>query len=214
MHHYSWPPEADWIRWAGVAIAVMGALIATPDATLMPARHWIARASNQIRERLAPYLPFLRRTIRDEPRQAADAAAGTERMSVSRRIEWNTKADNKDKIELLHQQVKLLGQELADVRREIAQVEAAQRSSLERAEARQQDAHQQLAGRLEARERRAARVDAHGIWPIGAGIFLTGIPDELAAVAVIGWLFILGGIAVTVWAGRTVMTDQAIRSCP
>ena len=211
MHHSSWPPEADWIRWAGVAIAVTGALIATPDGT-RAAWHGITRAGNRIRDLLARYLPFLCRTTRAELKQDADAGASAERMSVSRRIEWNARARDKDKIEFLHQQVELLWQELTAVRHEIPRVEAALRSDLERAEVRQQGAYQQLAGHLEARERRAARVDAHGIWPIGAGIVLTGIPGELAAVAVLGWLSIAGGIAVTVWAGRAVMTDQAIRA--
>ncbi len=209
MHHGSWPPEADWIRWAGVVIAVTGALIATPDGTRV-AWHWITRAGNWTRDRLARYLPFLHRMSHGELKSAADAGASAEPMSVSRRIEWNTRARDKDKIELLHQQVELLGQQLTDVRQEIRGVEAALRSALERAEVRQQDAYQQLTGRIEARERRAARVDAHGIWPIGAGIFLTGLPDELAAVAVLGWLSIAAGIALTFWAVHAVMTGRAI----
>jgi hypothetical protein len=208
VHHGSWPPEAEWIRWAGVVIAVMGALIATPDGT-RAAWHGIIRAGNRIRGRLARCFPFLRRTVHAELKQAADAGARAKRMSVSRRIEWNVQAGDKDKIEFLHQQVKLLWQELANARQEIPRVEAALRSDLEQAEARQQDAHQQLTGRLEAGERRAARVDAHGIWPIGAGIVLTGIPDELAAVDVLGLLSIAAAVAVTLWAGRAVMTDQA-----
>jgi hypothetical protein len=210
VHHGSWPPEADWIRWAGVATAVTGALIATPDGTLA-AWHGMTRAGNRIRDRLARYLPFLRRTTHTEPKQAADAGVSAERMCVSRRIEWNARAGDKGKIELLHQQVDLLGQELTDVRQEIQRVEASLRSALERTEVRLQDAHQQVAGRLEARERREARVDAHGIWPIGAGIVLTGLPDELAAVAVLGWLSIAAGFALAFWAARAVMTDQAIR---
>jgi cation transport ATPase len=133
-------------------------------------------------------------------------------MSVSQRSEWNVRAGDDDKIEFLHQQVELLWQQLTDVRQEITGVEAALRSALERAEVRQQDAYQQMTGRLEARERRAARVDAHCIWPIAVGIVLTGLPGELAAVAVLGWLSIAASIAVTFWAGRAVMTDQAIRA--
>jgi hypothetical protein len=203
VHHGSWPPEADWIRWTGVAIAVLGALIATPDGT-RTAWHGITRAGNRIRDRLARYLPFLHRTIHAEPTLAA-AQGGAQSASASQRIEWNTQAGDKDKIELLHQQVELLRQQLADVRQEIPRVEAALRSDLERAEVRQQGAYQYLAGRLETRERRAARVDAHGIWPIGAGIVLTGIPDELAAVPVLGLLSIAAGIAVTFWAGRSAL---------
>jgi hypothetical protein len=207
--HSSAPTEADWIRWAGVAIAVAGALIATPDGT-SAVWHWVTSAGNWIRDRLARFLPFLRRTISGEAKLFGDSGAGAEHMIVDRRIAWNTLAQDKDKIELLHQQVELLLQQVADVRQEIRDSEAALRTAIEQAEARLRDAHQELTGRLEAKERRAARVDARGIWPIGFGIVLTGLPSELADVAVVGWLFVAAGIALTLWMGRAVMTDQAI----
>ena len=128
---------------------------------------------------------------------------------MRRRIEWSDLPRSKDKIEFLHQQVELLWQH---VRQEIPRVEETLGSAVERAEARGQEGREQLAARLEARERQATRVDAHGLGPIGAGIFLTGIPGELAAHAVTGWLSIIGGILVTIWAGHAVMTDHATRA--
>src|SRR5580658_10259077 len=85
--HSSAPTEADWIRWAGVAIAVAGALIATPDGTLVVWQR-ITSARNWIRDRLAGFLPFLRRTISVEAKLFGDSGAGAEHMSVDRRIAW------------------------------------------------------------------------------------------------------------------------------
>jgi hypothetical protein len=65
-----------------------------------------------------------------------------------------------------------------------------------------------LTRRLEATERRSAKVDARGIWPIGFGIVLTGIPDELARISVIGWLFVAGVVAWTIFAAIEAITDR------
>ena len=208
-HRSSGPAEANWIRWAGVAIAVAGALIATPDGTSV-AWHWIIGGGNWARARLARFLPFLRRTISVEEKRDKDSGGSAERQSVTRRIEWNTLAPDKDKIELLRQQVELLLQAVAAVRQEVRDREAVLLMAIEQAEVRLRDAHQELAGRLEAKERRAAQVDARGIWPIGFGIVLTGLPGELAEVAWVGWLFVAAGIALTFWMVRAVLTDQAI----
>lgn len=208
MHSTWWSPEADWIRWTGVAIAVAGTLIATPDGTLATWRG-MTRAGGRVVDWLARCLPFLHRKVDTELKEAADAGDGAEHLSVSRRFEWDVQAGDGDKIELLHQQVELIRQELGDIRQEIPRVEARLGLALERSEARQQNAHQQLTGRLEAREQRAARVDAHGIWPIGAGIVLTGIPGELAAPVVLGWLFMAAGIGVTIHAACAVRSDRA-----
>jgi hypothetical protein len=151
---------------------------ATPDGTLAASRG-ITRAVGRVAGWLARCLPFLGRTTPTELKEAADAGASTERMSVSRRLEWNDQAEDKDKIELLHRQVELLQQELTDVRQKVPRVEAGLSSALGRSEARHQDAYQQLTGRLEARKQRGVRVDAHGIWPIWLRSFVrSGIREQ------------------------------------
>lgn len=115
--------------------------------------------------RISPRRPaHAQSRIREKLKEDTDAGAGAEHASVSQRFAWNVQAEERDKIELVHRQLELLRQELADVRQEISQVEARLSSALERLEVRQQDAHQQLTGRLEAVEQGAARVDARGIW--------------------------------------------------
>jgi len=208
VHHCWWGPHAQWITWAGVAIAVAGVLIAVPDAILLPAWRRAKDAGSLARTWLARSLPFLREATRVELKESRDAGTGTERVSVIRRMEWNDRARARNKIEVLHHQVEQLRLDVADVRQEIARAEAALSSALQRAEARRQDEYRQLTGRVEARERRAARVDSYGICPIMLGIVLTGIPGELADIAVIGWASIIAGFAVTLCAAKAVMTDQ------
>jgi hypothetical protein len=61
-----------------------------------------------------------------------------------------------------------------------------------------------LRERIEAQERWQAQVDARGVLMIGCGIVLTGIPDELAVVALLGWAAILS-VLVAVAIGVKVM---------
>jgi hypothetical protein len=50
-------------------------------------------------------------------------------------------------------------------------------------------------------------VDARGIWVIGFGIVLTGIPDELAAQPVVGGIVTAAAIGLTIWMGLAVKAD-------
>ena len=55
----------------------------------------------------------------------------------------------------------------------------------------------QLASELRGERSQASRVDARGLAPIALGVILTGVPDELATIAVVGWLAV--AVAV-IWA--------------
>ena len=43
---------------------------------------------------------------------------------------------------------------------------------------------------MDAAEKQAATIDSRGILLLGAGVILTGIPDELARVVWVGWMFV------------------------
>jgi len=53
-----------------------------------------------------------------------------------------------------------------------------------------------LTSRMDAAEKQAAAIDSRGILLLGGGVVLTGIPDELARVASVGWLAV--GVSVFV----------------
>lgn len=68
-------------------------------------------------------------------------------------------------------------------------------------------------GKIEAKERRAAQIDARGLWPIAFGIVLTGIPGELAEVTAIGIAAMVTAVGGTFYLGwrviRTWREDRA-----
>jgi hypothetical protein len=88
-------------------------------------------------------------------------------LSSSIQVEWNVSALPDDKIERLHQQVDFLIQEVDELRKAADARHTALRTEMSQAEARSGERYQELASRFEARERRATRVDARGIWVIG-----------------------------------------------
>jgi hypothetical protein len=98
-------------------------------------------------------------------------------------------------------------QEVDDLRKAADERDAAMRTGIAQAKARSGDRYRELASHFEARERRAARVDARGIWVIGCGIVLTGIPDELAAQPVVGGVVTGAAIGLTIWMGLAVRAD-------
>jgi hypothetical protein len=112
--------------------------------------------------------------------------------------------------------VEFLVQDVDDLRKAADARHAALRTEIAQAEARSGERYRELAGRFEARERRAARVDARGIWVIGAGILLTGIPDELAAQPIVGGVVAAAAIGLTIWMGLAVRADfrQACDALP
>jgi hypothetical protein len=209
-HPASMQGEADWIRRIGVAVAVAGTLVAAPDGTaLVWAR--VVGAGERVRRALAAYLPFLRRPISVSLKSGADVGYAAHAGTVQRRVEWIDTAAPDVKIDLLHQQVDMLAQEIAEARQEARDNESALRAEIAQAEARAGDRHKQLAGRLDAEQRRAARVDARGIWLIGAGIVLTGIPAELAGVPVVGWLVAAAAVLLTLRMVFAVRADFRAR---
>jgi hypothetical protein len=75
------------------------------------------------------------------------------------------------------------------------------RFELRDVESRLDSAHGQMARQLETRERQAAQIDARGLWPVGFGIILTGIPGQLAEAPAAGWTVVGLAVLTTVMLG-------------
>jgi hypothetical protein len=121
------------------------------------------------------------------------------------------------KADLLHKQLLKVFATITEVRQDVSQArqeatagDAALREMLEARVGELAAESQQMRQRLEARERRAARVDARGLFPIALSIVMTGIPVDLAHISWLGWIFVLGAPAATFWIGLRVWGDSAI----
>lgn len=60
-------------------------------------------------------------------------------------------------------------------------------NEIKEAEARVTGRVEQLSSELRGEQGQASRVDARGLGPIALGIVLTGLPDELASIASLGY---------------------------
>jgi hypothetical protein len=67
-----------------------------------------------------------------------------------------------------------------------------------------------LRRRMEVAERRAAQANARGILLLGAGLVLTGIPQELAEFEVIGWTSVALAVVGTFWVLSAVLRDREV----
>lgn len=59
-----------------------------------------------------------------------------------------------------------------------------------------------LQRQIEERQSHAARIDAYGLIPVGCGIFLNGVPEDLAKIPVIALPLVAGATAWTWWLAR------------
>jgi hypothetical protein len=208
VHDAPGPTEADLIRYVGVAIAVAGALIATPDGTTR-LWHQAADLGRRIRSGITRFLRLSRRNANVQANPVpATARFGGGDVTAQVITPWNSAAPDTDKIEFLREQVEQLKQDVANISQDIRERDAALQAAISQTESNLRGADQQLTRRLDASEQRAARVDARGIWPIGLGILLSGIPGELADVRALGIVVMVLAVAVTLNATFRVWRDN------
>jgi hypothetical protein len=194
---------AEVNRWVGVLIAVFGTVVVSPSGARLlwgSATGWLRKRQSQARGQLARFLPFLRRHGQVH---VTDAAAAADLLAVSTLTAtggvWPENASVDDRIEALRQHIADVEQQLNQVAQRLGE----EASTRERAVAELQSALQhetaQLRRLLEEQERQSARIDARGLPVIAAGIFLSGVPDELASIPHgIGWLFPVLGVGFAV----------------
>ena len=187
--------ESDVFRWIGVAVAVAGVVLATPDgiaATWLLVKGWVRDRS---RRAWALGRRLLGRPGLVTSGTAARATSTTQGRARAYKWEpWPEDARADVKIDILHRQVDLLLGQISELHTLLDRIGDGLRKEVREAEGRATDQVRQLAAELRGERSRASRVDARGFGPIALGIILTGLPDELAATAD-GWL---GWLTVTV----------------
>jgi len=157
----SLPHEADWIRYAGVAIAFAGVLIATPDGVAEVGRR-AGAAFGRMRDMLGHLLPFLKRDHHPHGEFGGTVRHDEWGATVTRVPHWEADAGDQRKIEILRREVVLLNAVISQFKAEVTDRFAAVSSAIQQSEARLRAAHGELADALEAKDRRAAQIDARG----------------------------------------------------
>ncbi len=188
---------AEWISWIGVGVAAAGILIAAPDGAALIWRRSIRTVRTA-----------LRRGQSVTATAAVAMAKATVGARASVRKDWEPDAGDSRKIEVLHRQVDLLTNQVDQLVAEIDQQSRDLRTDLDKAAQSLQSAHDELARRFDATEKRTVQVDARGLWPVGFGIVLTGIPSELASWGVVGWLVVGTAVGWTLRAAWQVFSER------
>lgn len=203
--------EADWIRRVGVVVALAGTVAAAPEGTVRlwhTVVAWVRRALNRVRAALARFLPFLRQDASPSPSTVYGRAqvAGAAGVVASARG-WAKHGSLEEQIEYLNKQLQRALDEIDKVRRETRENHAALMRALEERTSELRADYQDLRDSLGARRDWEAAVDSRGIFVIALSVFLWGLPDELATVPVMGWLFSITALVLTVMVVRRVFAD-------
>jgi hypothetical protein len=184
--------ESDFIRWVGVAVAVVGAILATPDGVASVWR-WVTQRHGEV-------MALARRLLR-RPRDVnvqLGPILGTigfgGRGYVDKWQPWLPHANVDQRIDILHKQVDILVERVDELRKQIDRAGDDLQKNIKEAETRVAKQVRELASAVRGERSQASRVDARGLGPIALGIVLTGLPDELATVAWVGYAFIAGSV--------------------
>ncbi len=203
--------EADYVRWVGVAVALAGTVTAAPEGTVRIWRmaiNWLRQAFRRVRSVLARFLPLLRQhaTVQARSSHAHASAASGWGVAPSPRVRVEH-GSLEAQVEYLGTQLQRAFDEIEEVRREAREGDAALRQIVEQHVGELRTADRALREWLEARRNWEVSVDARGVFVIALSVLLWGIPGELAAVPVVGWLFIAAALAATAMIVRRVFAD-------
>jgi hypothetical protein len=202
--------ESDVIRWIGVAVAVAGAILATPAG--------IASLSVYVQQQRHEAMALARRLLRRPssvtihlPTARITLTAPTGHVHIWQ--PWLPEANFELKIDILHKQIDILQGEINELRAEMDRTSDDLQRKINEAEARVEGLVRQVSSEIPGERSEASRVDARGFGPIALGIILAGVPDGLATVAPVGWLAVAVSIiwTATAWPGWLRDYKRALR---
>ncbi|MCZ9880537.1 hypothetical protein [Arthrobacter sp. B2a2-09] len=167
----------ELIKWTGIGVALAGAILTSPDGTRRLVRGlwlWIQKV-------------FLRRV----PQPAHNATVTMEshltgRDSLTAELMWGPDSPLDHRIEILRGRIEGLKAELTDMKSELGGRLNVHDQILAQLSADIDETRRMLHTRIDISEEKSAQIDAFGLPIIGLGILLSGVPQELAAVAWLG----------------------------
>jgi hypothetical protein len=222
------PTEADWIRWTGLALAVVGTFVAAPSgvAHLLHTAAWpwrtlVFAAGGWVGWVFGKWLGALMAAVfetmaSDSDKKGSDEEPG---RGLPIQLQWAESEPLEAKVEQLRSGLEQVAQQILDVRRDAQAADAELRVALAQVSGDLRTVGASLNSRMDAADQRAAKIDSRGIVLLGASVILTGIPDGLARIAWVGWLtvgvavFLLLGILLALrreWLGQRPPTTAAV----
>lgn len=174
---------SDLTRWLGIVVAIVGAVLANPDATEHAVREfrdrWVARW-RRFRGSLAGYLKFLRRnaTIDSTP-SGASAAGGTTQVSTQVSIAWNVEAATKKDLAFLIEVTELLSKSVSKLWQRMDMVTILFKDQLNEAVESLREATDQVDKALDAFRSDVVRSDASALPIIVIGVALSGLSPDV-----------------------------------
>lgn len=194
--HVAAATEADWIRRAGVTVAIFGAIVAAPSGSLLIVLGFWAGIL-KVQERLPRWL------LGGKPSpavvQARAGLAAAFGVAAGAKVVRNENARGRVQIRQLWKEVDRLDERIGKAEAESRERHAVLAARLAHESAARRAALKAQEAQRRREEQQAARIDARGLPLIGLGVLMTGIPDGLARWPWLGWaLIVLAGILV-IW---------------
>ncbi|MEV4474656.1 hypothetical protein [Nonomuraea sp. NPDC049504] len=194
-------------RWVGVIVALVGAIVAAPDGTRMiyrTTRGWAVKSFNKL----------TRRSQVIQVSGIGESAIASDDLTVTKTgWSWKEDAPVEEQIGSIRAYISDIEGRLNGMINALSTERQARQAAITGLAQELERTADQLTTLIDQKDQRAARVDARGLPLIGCGIFLNGVPEELAGIPLhLGWLlpFLAFGAMIVVL--TTIMQSRATTS--
>lgn len=164
------------IRWSGVIVALAGAVLTSPDGVKRIYDGFVLAIKK-----------LFGRTPKDVNIDVPHAKFGSgSDLGTSEIPMWGPDAPLEERIEILLSRIEGLSAKLAEAKTELTERLDRHDKKIANLTTTLHKARQELHDLILAKEEKSAQIDAFGLPVIGLGIFLVGVPGDLAAVPWLG----------------------------
>ncbi|WP_454859089.1 hypothetical protein [Promicromonospora soli] len=206
----------DFTRWLGIVIAVVGALVANPEAT---GHAWgsfwgtVGQAIVWARTLLARIIPWLKAKPSGQHVVPGGIAGALPGLTGHMRgmVDWRKDATVEEKVAVLDQRTRAMDKELGELQQALTRTNERLRAELAEKVGELRRETEELRGDVRALESDRVKLDASALPIIVLGVLVTGIaPDAVRVQLWAWWLLLLLAVAITWW--RVVAIVRAHRA--
>jgi hypothetical protein len=200
---------ADIIRWVGVAVAFIGAVVVSPEGTYLLLRRaagGLRRYARWVRSQLARWLPWLRQNVTIAVASGSGTAHATAATLTAVGRGWVPGESVEEKLDRLRREIEQLHGLLNDLRARTEERLAAHDQAIAKVGTDLEAGLESLRALHEETHQRATETDARALPVVGVGIVLSGIPQEIAALPRWAWVAVL---LAAVWLAVFVAVSAA-----